>query len=93
MSITNFQKKVYNIVRGIGRGQTMTYREVAKLAGNPKAARAVGNVLNKNHDPSIPCHRVVRSNGSIGGYNRGSKLKLEILKKEGTVLKILKTKK
>lgn len=64
----------------------MTYKEVAQLAGKPKAYRAVGNILNKNHDPGIPCHRVVRSDGKIGGYNRGAEKKKEILNKEGTVI-------
>lgn len=60
----------------------MTYKQVAVAAGSPKAFRAVGNILNKNYDLSIPCHRVVRSDGTIGGYNRGVEKKFEILKKE-----------
>ena len=63
----------------------MTYKEVAELAGRPKAWRAVGNILNKNKDPKIPCHRVIRSDGKIGGYNRGSKKKLKRLREEGTI--------
>jgi O-6-methylguanine DNA methyltransferase len=58
---------------------------VAKLAGRPKAYRAVGNILNGNHDPKIPCHRVIRSDGKLGGYNRGAKAKKEILKREGVL--------
>jgi O6-methylguanine-DNA--protein-cysteine methyltransferase len=50
-----------------------------------KAYRAVGNILNKNYDPKIPCHRVVRSDGKTGGYNRGDKKKIELLKKEGVI--------
>ncbi len=61
----------------------MTYKEVAKMAGNEKATRAVGNILNKNQDLKIPCHRVIRSDGKAGGYNKGSQKKIEILKKEG----------
>ncbi len=57
------------------------------MAGNPKASRAVGNILNKNYDKTIPCHRVIRSDGKTGGYNRGSKNKIKILKKEGAILK------
>ncbi|MCU0652912.1 MAG: MGMT family protein [Candidatus Pacebacteria bacterium] len=60
----------------------MTYQEVARLAGRPKAFRAVGNILHANYDPNIPCHRVVRSDGKLGGYNRGTTLKAKILKKE-----------
>ncbi|MFA5842022.1 MAG: MGMT family protein [Candidatus Paceibacterota bacterium] len=78
-----FKEKVYSIVAKIPRGETLTYKEVAQKAGKPGAYRAVGNILNKNYDPKIPCHRVVRSDGKIGDYNRGMKLKLELLKKEG----------
>lgn len=78
-----FTEKVYNIVRKIKKGHVMTYLQVATAAGNPKAVRAVGNILNKNYDPKIPCHRVIRSDGKTGGYNRGAKNKIKILKKEG----------
>ena len=77
-----FREKVYKVVKSIKRGKTLTYAEVAKRAGNAKAYRAVGNILNKNYDPKIPCHRVIRSDGTVGGYNRGSKKKLEVLKRE-----------
>ena len=80
--MTEFAQKVYEIVRGIRRGETMTYKEVAKLAGNPKAYRAVGSILNKNYNSQIPCHRVVRSDGKAGGYNRGTDLKERKLKSE-----------
>ena len=66
-----FADKARNIVRKIPKGKTMTYKEVAKRAGNPNAARAVGAIMRGNYDESIPCHRVVYSNGSIGNYNRG----------------------
>ncbi len=79
----SFKDEVYFVVRGIPRGKTLSYKEVATLAGRPRACRAVGNILNKNHDPKIPCHRVVRSNGKVGGYNGGSKRKIEILLAEG----------
>ncbi len=78
-----FSQKVYAVVRKIPRGKTLTYKEVAKKAGKPNAYRAVGNILNKNYDPKIPCHRVVRSDGKIGDYNRGMKQKMELLKNEG----------
>ncbi len=60
----------------------MTYKEVAEAAGIPRAYRAVGNLLNKNYDESVPCHRVVRSDGKPGGYNRGAAKKVERLKEE-----------
>ncbi len=80
-----FSEKVRDVVRKIPKGKTLTYKEVAKKAGNEKAVRAVGNILNKNYDKDIPCHRVIRSDGNIGGYNRGAKIKIEILKKEGVI--------
>ncbi len=80
--ITPFAKKVYEIVAQIPQGKTKTYKEVAQLAGRPFAFRAVGNILNKNYDPNIPCHRVIRSNGKLGGYNRGVERKREILAEE-----------
>jgi O-6-methylguanine DNA methyltransferase len=67
----SFSDKVRDIVRKIPKGKTMTFKEVAVRAGNPKAARAVGAVMRTNYDPSIPCHRVIASDGSMGGYNRG----------------------
>jgi O-6-methylguanine DNA methyltransferase len=78
-----FTEKVHSVVRRILRGKTMTYLEVAKSAGNPRAFRAVGNILNKNYDPAIPCHRVVRSDGTTGGYNRGARKKAQMLDAEG----------
>ena len=82
--MTPFAKKVYEIVKKIPEGKTLSYQQVAVLAGSPKAFRAVGNILNKNYDPDIPCHRVVRSDGTPGGYNRGTDKKVEILKSEKT---------
>lgn len=78
-----FKEKVLGVVKRIPKGKVLTYKEVARRAGGPKAYRAVGNILNKNYDPEIPCHRVIRSDGKPGGYNRGAKKKLEILKNEG----------
>ena len=77
-----FRESVFKVVRQIPRGKTLTYKEVAKKAGSPNAYRAVGNALNTNYDPKIPCHRVIRSNGEVGGYNRGSMKKEIKLKKE-----------
>lgn len=72
-------------MKKIPKGKVLTYKEVAKLAGSPRAYRAVGNILNKNYDKSIPCHRVVRSDGKAGGYNRGRENKIKILKREGVI--------
>lgn len=83
--ITLFQKKVYEAVRKIPKGKVLTYRKIAQKIGRPRAARAVGNALNKNYNLEIPCHRVVKSNGNIGGYNRGIKAKIALLKKEGAL--------
>jgi len=77
-----FKDKVLKEVEGIKRGEVLSYKEVARRAGRPKAYRAVGNILAKNFNPKVPCHRVIRSDGRIGGYNRGRKAKKELLKKE-----------
>lgn len=77
-----FSQKVLKIVSKITRGETKTYKQVAELAGSPRAFRAVGNILNKNYDAKVPCHRVIKSNGEFGGYNRGAEKKIKILKSE-----------
>lgn len=84
--MTPFAKHVYDIVRTIPEGKTMTYKQVAAAAGRPNAFRAVGNILNKNYDPAIPCHRVIRSDGKTGGYNRGAAQKKTRLQGEGAIL-------
>ena len=81
-----FTEKVYEVVKKIPKGKVLTYKEVARLTDSPWAYREVGNILNKNHNPKIPCHRVIRSDGKIGGYNRGSNKKLKLLKSEGMVV-------
>ena len=87
-----FADKVRDVVRKIPKGKTMTYKEVAAKAGNTKAARAVGAIMRMNYDPEIPCHRVVRSDGTPGGYNRGgSTRKLALLSEESP--KMLRPKK
>ena len=83
----NFSKEVFGIVRKIPHGGFLTYKEVAKLAGRPGACRAVGNILNKNPDfKAIPCHRVIRTDGKIGGYRHGAKRKIALLRKEGIII-------
>ncbi len=79
-----FKERVLKVVVGIKEGEVMTYKEVAKHAGNENASRAVGTIMANNSNKNIPCHRVVKSNGSIGEYNglRG-KSKADLLKKEG----------
>ena len=86
---TNFQLKVWNYLKKIPRGKVKTYSEVAKSIGQPLAARAVANAIRKNPlAPQIPCHRVIRSDGSLGGYSGkgGIKTKRLLLKKEGITL-------
>ena len=78
-----FKEKVYKVVVKIPKGKTMSYRKVARLAGRPKAYRAVGNILNKNYNPKVPCHRVIRSDGTLGGFRTGTNKKINLLKKEG----------
>lgn len=82
---SSFQARVFEEVRKIPRGQTLTYKQVAELVGQPKAYRAVGNALNKNCNPGVPCHRVIRSDGMPGGFNKGREEKIRILKKEGAI--------
>lgn len=81
-----FADKVKQIVRDIPEGQTMTYAQVAAIAGSPGAARAVGSIMKNNYDPTVPCHRVIRSDGRVGEYNRGGpKMKEQLLLKEGAI--------
>lgn len=81
----SFKDRVLQAVKSIPEGATRTYGDVAKMAGNPRAARAVGQIVKKNFDPQIPCHRVVSTRG-IGGYNRGVEKKIALLKREGAQL-------
>lgn len=85
--ISLFQKRVYKEVRKIPKGRTLSYKEVAKRAGFPKAWRAVGNALNRNKGLEVPCHRVIRSDEKIGGYRYGKKRKKGLLKQEGVLIK------
>lgn len=82
--MTNFKTAVLQIVRTIPAGEVRSYQQVATLAGYPRASRAVANLMSNNYDPTIPCHRVIRSNGQLGGYNRGGEsIKKAILCAEG----------
>ena len=93
----NFSDKIYAAVKKIPTGRVASYGKIARLAGKPKAARAVGGALNKNPKPFllrkngrinpnknlIPCHRVIRSDGRVGGYAWGAKKKIALLRGEG----------
>ena len=86
---TLFQRKVWLYLKKIPRGKVKTYSDVAKAIGKPLAVRAVANAIAKNpYSPRIPCHRVIRSDGSLGGYSGkgGVKTKKLLLKKEGVRL-------
>ena len=86
MSI-QFQEKIYSKLRKVPKGKVTTYGELAK-AVHSKAYRAVGQAMNKNpYSPKVPCHRVVASDGGIGGFNSGVKNKIKLLKKEGVEVK------
>lgn len=82
----SFAEKVLAVVKEIPRGKTLSYAAVAKRADSPQAFRAVGSILKKNFDPAIPCHRVIRSDGSLGEYNRGTSEKVRKLRAEGAIL-------
>jgi O-6-methylguanine DNA methyltransferase len=90
--IASFKQRVEQIVRDIPEGKTLTYGEVALRAGSPKGARAVGVIMSRNADQTVPCHRVIRSDGKIGGYNgirggkQGSEAKITLLKTEGVLI-------
>lgn len=90
--LTDFEKKVLcELRRNVSFGKTASYSQLAKFAGSPGAARAVGNVMNKNPFPLFfPCHRVINADGSLGGFGAGTALKIKLLENE---VKTLGTKK
>ena len=80
----NLSDEVYELVAKIPEGKVTTYHELAKAVGKPNASRVIGQILNKNPNPVIvPCHRVVKSNGDLGGYAYGSRKKSKLLAEEG----------
>ncbi|MDO8231732.1 MAG: MGMT family protein [bacterium] len=85
MRKSSFAERVREVVRKIPKGKTLSYGEVAEAAEHPGAARAVGTIMKNNHDPLVPCHRVIRSDGSLGAYNRGTARKRALLKAEGAI--------
>ncbi len=83
----DFTQKVHAVVKAIPKGEVLSYGQVAKKAGNSNAARAVATIMAKNFDPEIPCHRVIRSDGKLGGYNRGgTEKKRLLLQNEGALV-------
>ena len=79
-----FRQRVEEVVRQIPKGQTRSYKEVATIVGCPKGARAVARIMANNYDLSVPCHRVIKNDGRLGGYNRGGeRRKREMLLAEG----------
>lgn len=81
----NFKEKVLKIASKIPKGKTLSYKQVAELAGSPRAYRAVGNIMHNNRNPRVFCHRVIKSDGNVGGYAGGTAAKIRILKKEGVL--------
>jgi len=95
---SQFQYRVYRAAEKIPRGKVTTYKAIARAIGNPLAVRAVGNALNKNphsfvnpeprqRTPKVPCHRVIKSDGSVGGFALGTRNKIKLLQKEGIIIK------
>ncbi len=83
---TDFQKSVWKALLEIPYGQTSSYKQIANLIGNPKAVRAVGTACGNNPFLIIiPCHRIVKSDGSLGGFAYGSEIKKKLLKLEGNI--------
>lgn len=86
--MTSFAEKIYAALRRVPRGRVTTYAALAKAVGKPRAVRAVGNALNKNpYAPKVPCHRVVRSDGALGGFASGPAKKAGMLRSEGVEIK------
>lgn len=86
IKLTTFQRSVYQATSKIPRGRVSTYAEIAQVIGRSKAVRAVGNALHLNpFAPQVPCHRVVKSDGSLGGFFSGQQKKIRLLKSEGVV--------
>lgn len=83
-----FRDKIYKIVKNIPKGRVATYKSIAIAIGQPQTSRAVANALAQNFNPKIPCHRVIRSDGFLGGYNRGGLThKAKLLRSEGVLVK------
>lgn len=86
--ITQFENNCYQALKTIPAGKVISYKALAQLSGHPNAYRAVGSAMNKNpFAPKVPCHRVVSSDGKIGGFAKGIKYKIQLLKDEGVLVK------
>lgn len=88
ITLTRFEERVYTEVAKIPKGKVVTYKYIAQRAGKPKAYRAVANALAKNpFIGKVPCHRVIKSDGTIGGFSRGVAVKKKMLMREGLTIK------
>jgi O-6-methylguanine DNA methyltransferase len=85
-AVTDFSDRVLSVVRRIPPGHVASYGEVASLAGRPRAARAVGNIMKGCGRPDVPCHRVIAAGGRLGGYGGSEALKRSLLVAEGIVV-------
>tara|TARA_B100000959_G_scaffold142683_1_gene149782 strand:+ start:1129 stop:1431 length:303 start_codon:yes stop_codon:yes gene_type:complete len=85
--MTSFQSQCYEALKKVPRGKVITYGGLAEMIGMPKAHRAVGSAMNKNpFAPKVPCHRVVKSNGDLGGFSIDIKVKIKRLQEEGVMV-------
>jgi O-6-methylguanine DNA methyltransferase len=82
-----FSRRVLSVVRAIPPGRVATYGDVARLAGRPRAARAVGTIMRDCQDPQVPCHRVIAAGGELGGYGRWPQVKRQLLTAEGVAFR------
>ena len=81
-----FYERCYILLKRVPKGKVVTYKSIAKKF-KTKSYRAVGNAMNKNHHKDVPCHRVINSNGNVGGFARGATIKIKLLKSEGVNIK------
>ena len=85
--MTSFQSQCYEALKKVPQGKVITYGGLAEMIGRPKAHRAVGSAMNKNpFAPKVPCHRVVKSNGDLGGFSIDIKVKIKRLQEEGVMV-------
>jgi len=85
--MTRFQSDCYEALKKIPKGKVITYAGLARMIGRPKAHRAVGSAMNKNpYAPQVPCHRVVKSNGDLGGFATDIEVKIKRLQEEGVMV-------
>jgi len=85
--MTSFQSQCYKALKKVPPGKVITYGGLAEMIGRPKAHRAVGSAMNKNpFAPKVPCHRVVKSNGDLGGFSIDIKVKIKRLQEEGVMV-------